>query len=195
VKNLFLGAEDKLIDECKKGNIKQQEALYKHFYSYAMTICLSYCGNRESAEEVLNDSFMKVFTNIQNYKHEVPFKHWFRRIVVNTSIDYYRANSKQKLLVDITEVDQGNFNNEILENLSVEDIMMLIRELPDQYRMVFNLYEIEGYKHIEIGEMMKITEATSRSYLKRAKVKLRQLYNEHFEEKFTKIERGKGIRE
>ncbi|OFY17658.1 MAG: RNA polymerase subunit sigma-70 [Bacteroidetes bacterium GWF2_33_38] len=188
MKTLFLGAEERLIDECKKGNIKHQELLYKHFYAYAMSICLSYSGAREIAEEILNDSFLKVFNNIKNYKHEVPFKHWLRRIVVNTSIDYYRANSKHNLLVDISEIEHSDFNQEILENLSVEDIMMLIRELPDQYRMVFNLYEIEGYKHNEIAEMMKITEATSRSYLKRAKEKLRQLYNEHIEQKVFKKE-------
>lgn len=172
--------QEKIIKECKRGKIASQRKLYMHYYRYAMSICLRYSNSRETAEEVLNDSFFKVFTKIKSYKSDYPFKTWLRRIIINTAIDYYRKKPEFNEPFDINSKNIGNCDNKALENLAVEDILWLLRKLSDSHRMVFNLYEMEGYSHKEIAEFLGIAEGTSRSYLKRAKQELRKLYYNYF---------------
>lgn len=175
--------EKEFIRGCKKQKLKYQEKLYKHFYSYAMSICLRYSYSEEEAGEVLNDSFMKVFTKIDKYDENLSFKSWFRRIIINTSIDYYRKNSKHRQNTDIEDAIHESDNYSAIEQMSAEDILQLLDQLSTQYRIVFNLYEIEGYSHEEIGKMLNISASTSRTNLTRAKKKLKMLYHKFFAEK------------
>jgi len=170
-----------IIKNCKSGKLKQQEALYKYFYGYAMGICLRYAYTKTDASEILNDSFLKVFKNINKYKDEFPFKPWLKKIIVNTAIDYYRKNARFRPMLEIEEVENEAFNIEIVDTLSYEDIKKLLDRLPEMYRLVFNLYEIEGYTHKEIANKLNFDEGTSRSYLTRAKKKLRKLVEIFFE--------------
>lgn len=173
--------QKKIIKECKKGKIAAQHLLYMHYYSYAMSICLRYSKTREIAEEILNDSFLKVFKNIKKYNSDYPFKSWLRRIIINTAIDHYRtAESKPLKYKNINMEVINQTKNKALDNLQIDDILYLLRKLSDTHRIIFNLYEMEGYTHKEIAEMLNITEGTSRSYLKRAKEKLRTLYTKYF---------------
>jgi len=172
--------QEKIINGCKRGKIAFQHKLYMHYYSYAMSICLRYSNTKETAEEVLNDSFLKVFKKIKKYDPTFPFRSWLRRIIINTAIDYYRKKSRYMEVIDINKEKVNNCKNKAVDNLEAEDIMKLLRKLSDTYRVVFNLYEIEGYNHKEIAEYLGITEGTSRSYLKRAKERLRELYNTYF---------------
>jgi len=173
--------ETGIINNCKSGKLKHQEVLYKYFYSYAMGISLRYAYTKTDASEILNDSFLKVFKNINKCKDELPFKPWLKKIVVNTAIDYYRKNARFRTMLEIDkEIDEG-FNVEMVDELEYEDIKKLLDVLPEMYRLVFNLYEIEGYTHREIARKLKFNESTSRSYLTRAKKKLRILVENHFE--------------
>lgn len=163
-----------LVRKCKAGDLKYQEMLYKQFYAYAMGIGMRYLSNRDDAMEVVNDSFIKVFKGIEFFNESQPFKAWLRRIVVNTSIDCRRKNLKH---ADQLELDNAVFIGnpaEIISQLSVKDILKMLDDLPEIHRMVFNLYELDGYNHDEIAAMLNIPVSSSRVYLSRAKEKLRR---------------------
>ncbi|MFD2200277.1 RNA polymerase sigma factor [Shivajiella indica] len=166
--------ENLLIQKAKEGDKKSIEMLYRHFYGYAMSVALRYSNSRDEACEIVNDSFMKVFDKLGQHDEKNSFKGWFRRILVNTSIDYYRKNVKYFAVMDIDKADAESYEPEIISQLSKEDILGILRSIPEMLRMVFNMYEIEGYSHSEIGEQLGIPASTSRTYLARAKQKLRE---------------------
>ena len=117
---------------------------------------------------------MKAFDKIDQVANEDSFKGWLRRILVNTSVDYYRKNLKHSGGIDIDRVDAETYHPNIIDELSKEDILKMLRELPEVLRVIFNMYEIEGYKHDEIAEALQIPSSTCRTYLARAKEKLRE---------------------
>jgi RNA polymerase sigma factor (sigma-70 family) len=167
--------EADLISQCKKGSLKHQEMLYKHFYGFAMGVALRYCINRDDAMEVVNDGFIKVFNTVNSYQADKPFKAWLRTIVVNTAIDRRRKELKHQMNTDIDNAPPVSANTFIIETIQAQDILKLMDSLPGIQRTVFNLYEIDGYSHEEISQMMAIPASTSRVYLTRAKDKLRKL--------------------
>ncbi|MFC4871208.1 RNA polymerase sigma factor [Negadavirga shengliensis] len=166
--------ETDLIQEAKNGDPRSLERLYKHFYGYAMSIALRYSGNREEACEIVNDSFMKVFDNIEQFSVGNSFKGWFRKILINTSVDYYRKNFKYNSTLDIEKATAETYDPNVIDELSQKDILYLLGQLPEVLRIIFNMYEIEGYKHDEISERLGIPSSTCRTYLARAKEKLRE---------------------
>jgi RNA polymerase sigma-70 factor (ECF subfamily) len=125
-------------------------------------------------EEMINDGFLKIFNNLSKYDSAQPFKAWVRTIMVNTAIDYYRSNKKYQLHVTINEIELTDFNDDVISQLSVEEIMGLISKLSPMYRMVFMLYVVEGYKHKEIAEMLGVNEGTSKSQLSHARKALQE---------------------
>lgn len=167
-------SELKLIQNCKNGDISSQEKLYKHFYGYAMGIGLRYIFNREDALEVVNDSFIKVFNAIGTFNEDNSFKPWLRRIIVNTAIDRRRKDLKYLNNVDLEVAEHVGAGAHIIEHLTARDILKLLDHLPDIQRMVFNLYEIDGYSHEEIGNTLNIPASSSRTYLSRAKERLKK---------------------
>ncbi len=170
-----------IIKNCKSGKLKHQEALYKHFYGFAMGICLRYAYTKTDASEIVNDSFLKVFKNIKHFNKDLPFKPWLRKIIVNTAIDYYRKNARFSPMLEIEEAENEGFNIDVIDTFNYSDLKKILDELPEPYRLVFNLYEIEGFTHQEIATKTGLSESTSRSYLTRAKKKLRILVERHFE--------------
>ena len=167
-----------LIEGCKNDNPRDQEALYKHFYGFGLSVCLRYTNNENDAKELLNISFLKVFKKIDQVRDSDSFKGWLKRIIVNTSIDMYRKSSK----MDTVSLDENVSLETIYEEndgeLSQEDILMTIQELPELWRMVFNLYVFEGLKHKEIAEELSISENVSRAYLAKANRQLRDKIRE-----------------
>ncbi|MEX2573903.1 MAG: RNA polymerase sigma factor [Balneolaceae bacterium] len=166
---------------CREYKSGCQERLYKRFYGYALSTALAYCTTREDAVEVVNDSFIKVFRNIETYLPSAPFKPWLRRIVVNTAIDRVRSARRfgYRHHADIEDMEQLS-TVDVESDLHVKQIRRLLYELPDLLRFVFNMYEIEGYSHREISEKLDIAESSSRTYLARAKDQLRRLYRNSF---------------
>ena len=169
-------SEEELIRKCKKGDLKYLEKLYKHYYGYAMGVGLRYLSNRDDALEVVNDAFIKVFGSISSFNSENPFKPWLRRIVVNTAIDRRRKNLRYLEQADIEEATFVSREAQVIEEMGVQEIKALINSLPEMQQMIFNLYEIDGYNHEEIGGMLGIPESSSRVYLSRAKDKLRKAW-------------------
>ncbi len=171
-----LEIDQKTLNGCIKGKIKHQEMLYRQYFAYGMSITKRYTKNRDEAIELLNDSFMKVFENIRFYDPRKPFKVWFRLITVNTSIDYYRK-TKRSVQTELIDENHGYSDEKFaLDRLEVEDILRMIRLLPEHYALIFNLYEIDGFDHEEISDLLKIPSATSRASLSRAKKLLRELF-------------------
>ncbi|TCV19965.1 RNA polymerase sigma-70 factor (ECF subfamily) [Sphingobacterium alimentarium] len=167
---------------------RSQSFLYKRFYGYMMAVSLRYVKNEMEAEDVVNESFVKVFGKLSNFQIledetalEKSFKGWIARITVNTSIDKLRAQKATVDIDDINEIDIQHTPVSISTNLAVDDIMQLMNKLPDIQSAIFNLYEIEGYSHEEISKQLNIPDSTSRTYLTRAKARLRTLYQEQFE--------------
>ncbi|MEX0773976.1 MAG: sigma-70 family RNA polymerase sigma factor [Balneolales bacterium] len=171
-----------IINGCREHDPGSQEMLYKKFYGYVLGVALSYCPTREDSVEVVNDSFMKVFKHIKTYAISEPFKPWLRKVVVNSSIDNARANSRLRSHMDIDDVGVSSLMD-IESELNAKQIYRLMNELPDLLRFVFNMYEIEGYSHKEIAEKLAIAESSSRTYLTRAKTQLRHHYNNLFMDK------------
>lgn len=169
-----------VITLCLEGNSEAQHKLY-NLYSRAMySICYRMCNSAEEAEDVLQDSFVSAFKNLDHYKGTASFGAWLKRIVVNNAINQIR---KRKLnLVPIEDHDVGDFESGQTSDeelfLDVQRIKTEINNLPDGYRVVFSLYLMEGYDHKEIAEILGITESTSKSQYNRAKNKLKELLNE-----------------
>jgi RNA polymerase sigma factor (sigma-70 family) len=170
-------AEDELIRQCKAGSLRYQELLYKQFYGYAMGISLRYCPNRDDALEVVNDAFIKVFNSMTSYDITKPFKAWLRTIIVNTAIDRRRKDLKLQLNIELDHASPIAVNVNVIDNLNAQDILNLMKELPVIQLTIFNLYEIDGYNHDEIADLLNIPASSSRVYLSRAKEKLRKMIN------------------
>ncbi len=167
---------EKLIKGCLNGDRRDQELLYRRYSPRLYGACLQYTGNDEEARDVLQEGFIKIFGSLAQYKNEGSFEGWMRRIIVNTALEKYRRRYGLYRVDDIDTVDESETlqNTEEYTGLEVEDMLELIRNLPPKYRMVFNLYAIEGYSHKEIGSLMGITEGTSKSNLSRARAILQR---------------------
>lgn len=161
--------EKSLIKSCIKGNRKAQQNLYDLYAPKMFGICLRYARNYHSAEDILQDGFLKVFKYLKNYKGTGSFEGWMRRIFVNVSIEQYRKVSTMYPVVDIADVDLRYDEINVIDELEVKDILNLVNQLADGYRIVFNLFVMEGYTHNEIGKMLGISEGTSKSQLARAR--------------------------
>ena len=166
---------NRYIEGCKKNDRKSQKALYQSFYGYAMSICLRYAGSTSEASEILNDGFFKVFTQMHKYDNSRPFKPWLSRIMCNASIDHCRANTKKRQTVDLEKAMAPATETGIVEKLDYEYLLALVQKLPPGYRMVFNLFVIDGYTHEEIAARLKINVGTSRSNLFKARQNLQQM--------------------
>lgn len=164
---------DQLIHGCKNNETKAQSELYKLFSGKLFALCLKYSRNYAEAEDNLQDTFLTVFKKIGQFKGKGSFEGWLKRIAINTSLQKYR--SKVSLLHLVNEKIPAHEEKEMTnQNLNIDFLLICIQQLPDRYRLVFNLYALDGYKHKEIAEMLKITEGTSKSNLARARIILKE---------------------
>lgn len=170
----MLEINESIIKDCKANNRGAQEKLYQTYYRYAMSISLPYVNSEDEAQEVVNDGFIKVFMNIHQYDKKRSFKGWFRRILINTAIDTFRKNKSHYNQIEFGETQIGNFDDNIIDRMSAEEILDLVQHLPQAYKIVFNLYVIEGYKHHEIAKILNISVGTSKSNLSKARNKLKE---------------------
>lgn len=163
----FNQEENEFIRLAIENNRFAQQKIYEKFSSKMLSVCRQYIKDIHQAEDILITAFMKVFTNIKNFEQKGSFEGWIRRIIINECISFIRVQKKVSFLEDEYYVEDS-FNN-IESQFSVDDIQFLIDGLPDGYKMIFNLYAIEGYKHQEIATMLGINEGTSKSQLSHAR--------------------------
>ncbi|MCS6934288.1 MAG: RNA polymerase sigma factor [Chitinophagales bacterium] len=171
--------EQQIREGCVRGERKFQQMLYDMFSPKMFAVCLRYAPDYNTAQDLLQEGFVKVFRNIERFRGDGSFEGWVRRIFINTAIEHFR---KQTNLYAIHDSDVKGFeyyHQSALESLKEQDILNMIQQLSDGYRTVFNLYVIEGYSHKDIGEMLGISEGTSKSQLARARYLLQKMITEH----------------
>lgn len=168
-------SQAELIDGCIKGKRSCTSALYAHFSPKMFGICLRYANDYHSAEDILQEGFIKVFNYIDRFRGEGSFEGWMKRIFINTAIEYYRKSINHNGHAELDTVHAQSTNDRVLENLATQELLRLIQRLSPGYRAVFNLYVIEGYSHKEIAAMLKISEGTSKSQLARARALLQKM--------------------
>jgi RNA polymerase sigma-70 factor (ECF subfamily) len=160
---------DILIKDCKRGKPKSQEELYRRFASAMYGVCLQYASGEEDAQDILQDGFMKVFTKLDQVKNPAAFPGWIRRIMINTALEKYRSQVLLQRVDDMKGDLPELSGEEVFNELTCDELVALIQTLSPRYRMVFNLYAIEGYNHQEISETLGISVGTSKSNLSRAR--------------------------
>ena len=160
-----------LIDSCKRGDRASQKVLYDSLAPKMFSICIRYIGDRTAAQDVLQDGFVTLFSKLDSFKGEGSFEGWARRIFVTTALMELRKKDALKMSEEL-EVVRGVKAETVgqVENISYRELMSLVTSLPPGFRTVFNLYVIEGYSHKEISQMLEITETTSRTQLRRARL-------------------------
>jgi len=173
-----LYSDEELLTGCIKNKRLSQELLYRKYAKKMYGICLSYASDRDMAQDILQESFIKVFKNIRNYKSEGSLEGWIRRIIVNTALDHLRQKTRlQNYISDKVEKIREVEDTSAIEILQTQDILNQVAKLPDGARVVFNLYALEGYTHREIAEKLEITEGTSKSQFNRARKLLMDMLN------------------
>ncbi|MEO7766109.1 MAG: sigma-70 family RNA polymerase sigma factor [Ferruginibacter sp.] len=167
-----------LIQGCLKGHRHAQNQLYELYSSAMFAVCLRYAKNKEEAEEILQEGFMKVFTFLHQFNFEGSFEGWIRKIMVNCALQKYRSNTRLHAVVDIdTNQPELAGTENIIAQIGTKELLKMIQQLPPGYRMVFNLYVFEGMKHREIAGHLGISEGTSKSNLSDARVILQKAVN------------------
>lgn len=161
--------EEELIKGCIREEKSYQQRLFKTYAGKMLVVCMRYTRSRQEAEDVLQDGFIRVFDNIKKFSFNGSFEGWVRRIMINCALRNFRKSSYQKEQIGIAEDYDIPTNAKVYDKLSEQELLKIIDELPEGYKMVFNLYAIEGYSHKEIADMMDINEGTSRSQLNKAR--------------------------
>lgn len=181
-------SEEELIVLCKKNDPSAQNELYRRYSRKLWGVCLRYAKNQMSAEDILQEGFIRIFKYLDQYKGDGSFEGWMRRTMVNTAINYYKKNLSSKDELDIDDIVSIQSDNaDAVSQLSTEEILKVIQELPSGYRTVFNLYVIDGLSHKDISTQLNISENTSKSQLSRARSilqeKILNLYENNYERK------------
>ncbi|MFN8439054.1 MAG: RNA polymerase sigma factor [Cytophagales bacterium] len=168
--------EKSVIERCLAGDRKAQEVLYKSIAPKVKGWCMRYARTVFEVEDIVQESFIKIFKNLKNYSNTGPFDAWARRIVINTAIDSYKSNlfsDNQVNIENTTEIEVGFAK--ITDTVTEAELLKILNQLPNGYKIVFNMYAIEGYSHKEIAEILKISEGTSKSQLSKAREAIKKL--------------------
>jgi RNA polymerase sigma-70 factor (ECF subfamily) len=172
----YIMDEKRMIDACMQGESWARKKVYEQYAPSMMSLCMRYVGDTETARDLLQDGFIKVFTQIRTYSFQGAFGGWIHRIFVTTSLEYLRKTDALRSAVDIVDYNEQlqDVDVSVLDRLSEEELLDCIRELPAGYRTVFNMYAIEGYSHKEIAESLGISVVTSKTQFLRARTALQK---------------------
>jgi len=166
--------EHEIIEGCRKGDAAAQRELYERYAATMMGVCCRYARDRAMAEDLLHDGFLNIYANVGKFRGEGSFEGWCRRIFINTALGAIRRTGMvYEPEESFARLDSGEAD--MVERMSGEELLEMIRTLPDGYRTILNLYAVEGYSHREIGEMLGISECTSRSQYSRARTRLMEM--------------------
>jgi len=172
---------EKLIRQCQKKSSKAFDELYKTYSSLIYGICLRYTKDKAEAQDLMQECFIKILNKIGEYEFKGSFEGWLRRLTVNNAINFLKAR-KNFISEDVLEYETvpENFDNDVISQMSAQEIIGIINKLPVGYRTVFNLHVIEGYKHTEIAELLEISDITCRTQFKKAREALVTMINENY---------------
>ena len=163
----------RIIKGCREQNREAQKELYKYYKNTLFALCMKYCSNQDEAEDNLHDSFIEIFTGIKKYKETGSFEGWIKRITINKAITKYKSSIELKPIESIIYPIVDDKIDIESNKIPIDFLLDSIQQLPNQYRLVFNLYELDNYSHKEIAEMLNISEGTSKSNLHKAKTILK----------------------
>lgn len=164
---------NKLIEDCMRGKNKAQKELFRRYRKILLGICLRYARDKQEAEDMLLEGFMNIFKNIDQFSKQGSFEGWCKKPMVHSAIDYFRKNKKELFHYDVDDFKEKLiYEEKQFSMISEKEILNQVQMLPDGYRMIFNLYVLEGFSHKEIAEKLQISEGTSRSQLKKARMRL-----------------------
>ncbi len=164
----------KLIQRCAQNDRQAQEEIYRLYAGKLFALCLKYSKNKVDAEDNLQDGFIQIFKKVKQFKHQGSFEGWMKRIIINTALQKYRDKNVLNLVYNDKQVEDEVNVAVNDEEISLDYLLHLIQELPNQYRLVFNLYVLDGYSHKEVGKALNISEGTSKSNLSRARMILKK---------------------
>ncbi|HEX2395998.1 MAG TPA: RNA polymerase sigma factor [Bacteroidales bacterium] len=170
----------KVILGCQENNPEAQRELYELFKTKMFGTCLRYAGNYDDAQDVMQEGFIKVFEKIHQFGFKGAFEGWIRRVMVNTALEKYRLHYRHVPVEDIALQPESEEDRDISSDIDVHELIRIVQELTPRYRVVFNLYAIEGFSHKEISEMLNISEGTSKSNLSRARAILQEKVNKYY---------------
>lgn len=179
-------SEKELIEGCAKGNRAAQKALYERYCRKMMVICQRYARSTQEAEDILQEGFIKVFANMKSFRAESRVDTWITRIMINTALNAQRQKLYLLPMVDVSDITVREDEEISLSDFHLTELIAIVQSLPDGCRIVFNLFAIEGYSHKEVGELVGISEGTSKSQYNRAKSLLRSKL-EAVEKKYEKF--------
>lgn len=172
--------EKELISACKEGNRVAFETLYKRYAGRLLAMASRYTHTSFEAEDIVQETFIRVFQRIGQYEHKGSFEGWLKRILVTTAINHYHSTKKEREQEDVQDMElQDQAAEEVIDKISADELLGFIQQLPQGYRMVFNLYVLEGYTHKEIAALMEVEEGTSKSQLSKARNMLKELLLKH----------------
>jgi RNA polymerase sigma-70 factor (ECF subfamily) len=172
-------SDQKIVEGCKAGKHRAYSMMYRKYSAIMLGLCLRYCKDLQEAEDILQEGFIKVFNNINKFREEGSFEGWIKRIMINCAIDHYQKNLKHAFHENLDDMNEKIAEPEEMpgkyQELGIEkdELMAMIQELPDGYRIVFNMYAIEGFSHRDIAEILGISENTSKTQLMKARKALR----------------------
>jgi RNA polymerase sigma factor (sigma-70 family) len=177
-----MNSDEQIIAGCIEGKRKAFSQLFNNYAPVMLGVCMRYCKNRIDAEDVMQDGFIKVFSQIHKFRHEGSFEGWIKRIMINAAIDNYQSNLKKAFHEEMNTISQApdladdQYDDDLPEELNIPHtkLMEMIQELPDGYRVVFNLYAIENFNHKDIATMLGISENTSKTQLLKARKTLKK---------------------
>ena len=183
-------SEEEIIAGCRKKDRTIQEHLYRTYYSMYLKVCARYAKSMQDAEQLINDGFLKIFTQIDHYKNAGSFAGWMQRIMVNTCLDYLRGSALKEEMamhVNAIPIEETNLpiDNEGMERIEFKELVGMIQSLPAMTRTVFNLYVFDGYNHKEIGEQLTIREGTSHWHVHQARNMLQKKIKKSEQQKVT----------
>jgi len=166
--------ERDLVSQCIAGDRKSQKLLYDKYSRTMFGVCLRYSNGYDDAKDIMQDGFVKVFTKMQQFTFNGSFEGWMKRVFINTALEHYRVNKQHMLQSDTDAALDIPHHDFTLDKISIKEILEVMNKMAPGYRTVLNLFLIEGYSHAEIGEMLDISEGTSKSQLSRARTLLQQ---------------------
>lgn len=168
--------EESFIKSLRENDKKAQKSFYQQLSPKMYGVCLRYASNTDDAADIMQEGFIRIFNHIKDFRGEGSFEGWVRRTMVNTAINYYRKSIKRGISTDLKQLkEKADETPFVIDRMAADELLELIKKLPDGYRTVFNLNIIEGFTHKEIGEMLNISENTSKSQLSRARASLQKM--------------------
>ena len=171
----FRGDDSELVEGCLRGERKWQKVLFEKYYGMMLAVCQRYSKNRDEAKDILQEGFIKVFQKLDQFSFSSSLEAWIRRVMVNTAIDFYRKNASLPTIFEMDEASGVSGQHDVISDMNHAELLNLLQKLPPGYKIVFNMYVIEGYSHKEIADVLHISEGTSKSQLGKARNYLQKL--------------------